>query len=292
MELRDFGLTGIKVSALGFGGGHIGSPEADEKEVIKLLNSAADLGITLFDTARGYGLSEERIGKAFKKRRKEIVLSTKVGYGIPGETDWTYSCIKAGVDNALKLLQTEYIDIVYLHSCPVETLKHGEVIAALEEAKQAGKIRVMGYSGENEALMYSVETGRFGALQASVNICDQRIIDNILPFAKQKGMGVIAKRPLANFAWQYAERPFGSYAEDYWLRLQKMNLNINIDMHEAAMRFPAYIWGVDTCITGSSNLAHLKKNIEILEKGKLPDDVIEHIRAAFRNNDDNWVGLI
>ncbi|HEX2982772.1 MAG TPA: aldo/keto reductase, partial [Ignavibacteriales bacterium] len=164
------------------------------------------------------------------------------------------------------------------------------VIGALEEAKQAGKARVIGYSGENEALHYAVESGRFGAMQASINICDQRTIDNILPLAKQNGMGVIAKRPLANFAWSYKEQPYGKYAEDYWLRLMKMILHI--DMHEAALRFPAYIWGVDSCITGTANLDHLKKNVAMISKGKLPDEIIEHVRNSFRNNDDNWIGLV
>lgn len=292
MELRDFGLTGIKTSILGFGAGHIGSPETEEHEVSHLLNEAVDLGINFIDTARGYGLSEERIGKALSSRRKEIVLSTKVGYGIPGEKDWTYSCVKAGVDHALRLLKTDYIDIIFLHSCPLETLRHGEVIDALEEAKQAGKARVIGYSGENEALHYAVESGRFGAMQTSINICDQRTIDNILPLAKQSGMGVIAKRPLANFAWSYKEQPYGKYAADYWLRLMKMNLHLGMDMHEAALRFPAYIWGVDSCIIGTANIAHLKKNVDMISKGKLPDEIIEHIRTSFRNRDDNWIGLV
>lgn len=292
MEIRDFGLTGLKTSVLGFGAGHIGSPEMEEREVTRLLNQAVDLGINLIDTARGYNLSEERIGKALSSRRKEIILSTKTGYGISGETDWTYGCVQAGIDNALRLLKTDYIDIVFLHSCPIETLRQGEVIDALDEAKRAGKIRVMGYSGENEALRYAVETGRFGALQASINICDQKIIDDTLPLAKQKGMGVIAKRPLANFAWQYQDRPIGKYAEDYWLRLKKMNLNLSMNIHDPALRFPAYIWGVDSCIIGTANINHLKKNVEMIGKGKLPDKVIEHIRNSFKNNDDNWIGLV
>lgn len=292
MELRDFGLTGIKTSVLGFGGVQIGSSELEEGEAARLLNQAVDLGINLIDTARSYGLSEERIGKALSSRRKEIVLSTKVGYSIPGEKDWTHGCVKAGIVRALKLLQTDFIDIVFLHSCPTEILKQGEVIDALEEAKEEGKVRVIGYSGENEALAYAIETGRFGALQASVNICDQRIIDDMLPAAKQKGAGFIAKRPLANFAWQYKEQPKGNYAEDYWLRLKKMNLHIDIDMHEAALRFPAYIWGVDTCITGTANINHLKKNADIISKGRLPDDVIKNIRESFNRNDNGWIGLI
>src|SRR5262244_1850636 len=100
IELRRFGNTGLTVSALGYGAGQIGDLRIDEKDVERILNSVLDCGITLIDTARGYGASEERIGKHISHRRHEFVLSTKVGYGIPGYSDWTYDCIKAGVDEA------------------------------------------------------------------------------------------------------------------------------------------------------------------------------------------------
>src|SRR5664279_3370914 len=98
MDKRQFGNTGLEVSAIGFGAGHIGDYNSDEKSIDKLLNTAVDLGVTLFDTARGYGASEERIGKFLSHRRSDIVLSTKVGYSIPGFKDWTYECIVEGVN--------------------------------------------------------------------------------------------------------------------------------------------------------------------------------------------------
>jgi len=139
---RRFGSTGLVVSALGFGAGHIGDPALDEGEVGRLLNFALDAGITLFDTARGYGASEERIGRHLAHRRGEFVLSTKIGYGIPGFADWTGPGVTAGIDAALLQLRTDFIDIMHLHSCPLEVLRQEELLSALGRAVTAGKVRV------------------------------------------------------------------------------------------------------------------------------------------------------
>src|SRR5262249_50307702 len=130
---------------------------------------------------RGAHRSEERIGRFLSGRRDGVVIATKGGYGIPGVPDWTGACITAGVDAALALLRTDRIDVFLLHSCPLATLVQGDVIEALEAAVCAGKVRVMGYSGEGETLAWAVRSGRFGAIETSVNICDQRVIDEMLP---------------------------------------------------------------------------------------------------------------
>jgi len=110
------------VSRLGLGTGSLGDPAQSDAEVDRLLGTALDLGITLFDTARSYGLSEERLGRFLRGRRDGVVLSTKVGYGVDGVPDWTPECIRKGIDRALGLLQTGVIDLVHLHSCPQGTL--------------------------------------------------------------------------------------------------------------------------------------------------------------------------
>jgi len=300
LPLREFGSSGLKVTALGFGAGHIGSSPAiagySEKEAEYLLNYILDSGINLIDTARGYDLSEERIGKYLYRRRSEFILSTKIGYGIPGHNDWTYDIIIAGVDEALRILRTDYIDIVHLHSCPLETLKRGEVIEALLKTMEAGKVKVAAYSGENENLEYAISTGKFGSIQTSVNITDQRGIDWSLPKAKEKRMGVIAKRPIANAPWRFFERPVGNYCEEYWLRWKKMSgssrMDLDIDWHELFIRFAAFAEGVDACIVGTSKPEHLKLNVDFVKKGKLPDEIYKKIRQTFKANDDNWIGLL
>src|SRR5947199_5465691 len=177
MELRPFGTTGLTVPVLGFGAGHVGDPALDETEVGRLLNGALDLGVTLIDTARSYGLSEERIGRHLAGRRDEFVLSTKVGYGIPGHDDCTGPVIAAGADAALGRLRTDRIDIVHLHSCPLAVLERCEVTAALQAAVAAGKARVGAFSGDNEPLDWAVASGAFGSIETSVNLVDQRALE-------------------------------------------------------------------------------------------------------------------
>ena len=92
MTPRPLGQTGLGVSPIGFGAMHFDGID-DEVEVSRLLNGALDMGVTLIDTARGYGRSEARIGRHIAHRRRAYVLSTKFGYGVDGIPDWTYACI-------------------------------------------------------------------------------------------------------------------------------------------------------------------------------------------------------
>ena len=292
MIYRNFGNTGLKVSSLGFGAGEIGDYNFSEKDSEKLLNSVLDLGINLIDTARGYYASEERIGKYISHRRNEFILSTKVGYDIEGFNNWTYDIIVAGVENALKLMRTDYIDIVHLHSCDLEVLKNGEVIKALHKTVEQGKVKVAAYSGENEELKFAVESGLFGSLQTSVNICDQIDLDGTLDLAKQKGLGVIAKRPIANAPWRFSERPVGEYAEEYWHRWKTMNLPEQENWLDTFLRFSVFADGVDTAIVGTKNIEHLKSNLRIIEQDPLDSDLIQLIKDKFKSHNQNWRGEV
>lgn len=291
--MTPYGSTGLTVSLLGFGAGHIGGPGLTEGECSAFLHGMLDAGITLVDTARGYGLSEERIGRHLAGRRGEFVLSTKVGYGVEGVDDWTYTCVRAGIDRALKVLCTDHLDIVHLHSCPKEVLAEGGVIDALEEAKAAGKVRAMAYSGENEALAFALEIGRFDGVQCSLNLCDQQVLDRDLPLVRNQGLGLIAKRPLANAPWLWATRPTGEYCEEYWARLRAMDLDpCGLDWPELALRFAAFQDGVSSCIVGTTRLTHLEANVRILEEGPLPPGQVAGIRAAFAAHGFAWDGQI
>ena len=292
MNLRDFGTTGLRVSTLGLGAGQIGDEKLSEAQAARVLHEALALGITFIDTAKGYGLSEERIGRHLSHRRNDFVLSTKVGYGVPDAPDWTSDCVVRGVHMALQTMNTDYIDVVHLHSCPKATLQQGDVVAALEQVKQEGKVRAIAYSGEEEDLHYALSTNRFDSFMMSINLFDQRFIDHGLWNAKTKGAGIIAKRPIANAPWRFTDRPTGQYCEEYWLRWKHMALESDIPWQELALRFVAYTYGVDTCIVGTTNPMHLRQNASIIEKGKLPDDLVDHIRETFRKHDHGWVGQL
>jgi aryl-alcohol dehydrogenase-like predicted oxidoreductase len=279
------------VSALGLGAAQIGDPNLEEAKAASLLNTAIDAGITLIDTARSYGLSEERIGRHLTSQRDDIVISTKLGYGIDGYEDWTGPCITAGIERSLRMLRTDRIDIAHLHSCPRATLERGDVIDALERGRSDGKVRAIAYSGDNDDLAYAVSTGRFDGFMASLNICDQRVIDEVL--SDIAAQGFIAKRPVANHPWRFNERPVGDYCEEYWLRWRAMNLSSRgHDWGEIAIRFAVSPPQVSSAIIGTGSIVHLKQNISWSEAGGLDADWFEELRAAFRQHNRGWLGQI
>jgi aryl-alcohol dehydrogenase-like predicted oxidoreductase len=277
---RPFGDGGLTVSALGLGGGQIGEADVDDATAARVLHAALDAGIRLIDTARGYGSSEERIGRHLASRRDDYVLVTKVGYDVEGVADWTAEAVTGGIERALRTLRTDVLDVALLHSCSLEVLRHGDVIAALLAARDAGKIRVAGYSGENQELAWAVDSGHFGAVETSVNLVDQWSLDHVLPRAA--GLGVIAKRPLANAPWRFAERPAGHYAETYWERLRVLGIEpADGDWAGTAARFAAYAPGVTAAIAGTASPPHLLDAVAAVERGPLPDEEAARWRAAF-----------
>lgn len=293
MQTRPFGSTGLTVPALGLGAGPLGEARLSELESERLVHAALDLGVTLFDTARSYGASEERLGRALKGRRSQAILSTKVGYGVPGVPDWSAEAVTRGVDEALVKLQTDHLDIVHLHSCPTEVLSRGDVPRALGAAVAAGKVRAAAYSGENEALDAAVESGAFGSIELSLSPWDQGSIDRILWRAKGRGLGAIAKRPLANAFWTHAARPDRPDFAEYWDRGQALSLpDFGLSREALALRFTIFTWGIDCAIAGTSSPEHLRALAEIASQGPLPADVVASVRASFRAHGRGWGGVI
>jgi aryl-alcohol dehydrogenase-like predicted oxidoreductase len=289
VERRPFGASGLTVTPVGLGGGQIGEAWISEAQAARVLAAALDLGVGLIDTARGYGSSEERIGRFVAARRSDVVLVTKVGYDVEGAEDWTAAAVTGGVDRALRTLRTDVLDVALLHSCSLEVLRRGDAIDALLGARDAGKIRVAGYSGENEALAWAVDCGRFGAVETSVSIADQWSSVNVLPAAAAAGLGVIAKRPLANAPWRFPERPVGSYSETYWERLRAMGREpADGDWAATAARFAAYAPGVSAAIVGTASAEHLRAAVAAVERGALDGSEVAAWRDAWQRF--SWPG--
>lgn len=291
---RPFGKTGLTVPALGFGAGVAGDPSLSEREAERLLHSVLDLGIGLIDTARSYGLSEERIGRYLARRRGEFVLSTKIGYGVPGHEDWTAGCVSAGVDLALANLRTDVLDVVHLHSCPRSTLERGGVVEAIVGAVKAGKGRVAAYSGDNDALDYAIASGVFGSVQTSLNVVDQAALDTALPRARERGLGVIAKRALANAVWRRGPLPDEDPAiATYRGRWNALAFDFgDLPAEEVALRFAASLPGVHTVLVGSGKVEHLRENVTAISRGPLPDGLERAIRLRFLECGAGWRGVI
>lgn len=306
MEQRTMGRTGMKVSVLGFGGAEIGFENASDADVERLLSSALDEGLNIIDTAECYSDSEEKIGRAVKHRRADFHLFTKVGHaaGLDGE-DWNPDMMRRSIERSLTRLQTDCVDLIQLHTCSEEQLRQGDVIAVLQAARDQGQTRFIGYSGDNEAAKYAVESGAFDTLQTSVNICDQRVLELYLPQALEAGMGVIAKRPIANAVWRYAD-PLeeGNYHREYQRRLAEMDFGwaranqgggADISPDRTSPASMALRWtlktGVHTMIVGTKNPERWHKNALILDERPLPDGDFQAIRERFAEcSQGQWQG--
>ena len=175
------------------------------------------------DTAACYGNSEELVCRAIGDRRDEFVLSTKAGHvaGDYAGQSWIAKTVRDSIERSLRRMRTDHLDIVHLHSCSVEILERGDVIRALQDAKREGKTNHIGYSGDNKAAVWAVESGLFDTLQTSFNLVDQIARTRLFAGAEYQGMGIIAKRPIANAAWGAASSPSG-YAAEYYRRAQIM----------------------------------------------------------------------
>ncbi len=298
MEKRRLGRTGIEVSVLGYGASELGQNRIALKSVGSILESALDAGLNLIDTAACYGNSEELIGRAVGHRRKDFYLLTKCGHGsgLP-YADWTPALVEASIDRSLKRLRTDYLDVVQLHSCSEGLLRQGELISALQRGRDKGKLRYLGYSGDGDAALYAVQCGAFDTLQISVSIADQEAIELVLPLARARDVGVIAKRPIANAAWLGESWwSLGSYSRPYRMRLRKLNydfLRSEPDKAvETALRFTLSVPGVLTAIVGTTKPGRWEHNAALLAAGPLSDSSFEAIRAQWRSvSESDWVGL-
>jgi aryl-alcohol dehydrogenase-like predicted oxidoreductase len=298
MEKRRLEKTDMDVSVLGFGAAEIGYENVSQQAATEILNSALDAGLNVIDTAECYRNSEELIGHALSKRRDEFFLFTKCGHphGAESAPNWSKDSILESVTRSLQRLQTDRVDIVHLHSCSESELRKGEVIEALQTARERGHTRYIGYSGDGRAAHYAAECGAFDTLQMSINIADQEAIDLTMPIAREKKMGVIAKRPIANAAWKTGHKPIDSYQHEYWERLRKLNYDFlqHSDLEQTiaiALRFTLSVPGVHTAIVGTTKPERLKQNAKLIAAGPLSEEEFQAIRHRWEEVAPRiWVG--
>ncbi len=285
-------------SILGFGGSEIGYQQVGARTVARLLGTALDAGLNVIDTAECYEDSEALIGRALGARRRACYLFTKCGHSRGGgRGEWRPAALLASIERSLRRLETDYLDLIQLHSCSLAELRRGDAIAALEQARTRGWARYIGYSGDGEAARYAVECGRFDTLQTSVSLADQEAIELTLPRARARRMGVIAKRPLANVAWRHARKPAEPYYQDYWTRLRALDYPFLRGAPDAAvataLRFTLSVPGVHTAIVGTTKPERWQQNATLLGAGALPAREFERIRARWREvAEPSWAGQV
>jgi aryl-alcohol dehydrogenase-like predicted oxidoreductase len=249
MESRPLGKTGLQVSPLGFGTFKIGRNQKikypqpydlpDEATVERLLNGILDLGITHIDAAPAYGLAEERVGNCLSQRRKEFVLSTKVGERFEnGESRYEFgrAAVEQSVEHSLSKLQTDVLDVVLIHTPAddVRVLTETPVVETLQQLKAAGKIRAIGLSGK------TVEAARMALDWADVLMVEYHIDDtshaDVIAEAARRGVGIMVKKALASGHLPPSQ----------------------------ALPFAANTPGVGSIVVGGLSLEHMAENVRII----------------------------
>jgi aryl-alcohol dehydrogenase-like predicted oxidoreductase len=227
MRYVKFGRTGLDVSAICFGtwqaGGDWGAPQ--EEDLKAAIRRALDLGINFFDTAQayGFGASERLLGEALepeiKNRRDEVILATKGGLRMEGDTllrDSSPGWLRKGVEDSLRFLGTDYIDIYQVH-WPDPDTPFEETAGALEDLVKEGKIRYVGVSNYDAKQMAEFEkTRKIDSLQPPYHLFRRDIEKEILPYCAEHGIGVLVYGPLAHGLLSGNMTPDQHFAEGDW----------------------------------------------------------------------------
>src|ERR1700757_1604082 len=234
MNYRSFGSTGLQVSEIGLGCSNIGGSVLykDERESLRVLHRAFEFGINFYDTSDSYkyGNSERLIGQAFKNRRSRVIIASKVGH-LPSSVDrigkilipvlqpvrkviqpfkstikkvskqrqdFSSTHIKEAIEQSLRRLQMDYLDLYQLHSPPTWVIEQGDVFETLDELKRQVKIYFYGVSAEtiSDALL-CLKYSNVSSLQVVLNLLEQEAVKELLPLAEKKGIAIIARVPLA-----------------------------------------------------------------------------------------------
>jgi aryl-alcohol dehydrogenase-like predicted oxidoreductase len=209
VRTRPLGTTGIEVSEIGFGAWGIGGNAAgtlgygatNDEQSLAALAEARRLGCTFFDTSNlyGWGRSETLLGRAFASCRSEIVIATKAGYvSADGDHDFSSDGIRRSLDNSLRRLQTDYVDLLQLHNPPPDAVDE-HLITVLDAMRREGTIRALGMAARtpDEALILA-QRFRPASLQVNFNLADLRALRNgLFDTCREQSIAIIARTPLA-----------------------------------------------------------------------------------------------
>lgn len=205
MNARTFGKTGIRVSEMGLGCWQLGGSDwgnLEDKTALDILSAAVDAGVYFFDTADVYGngRSETLIGHFLKERRPKVFVATKLGRTASLYPDkYTEAGVRAATEASLKRLGVSALDLTQLHCIPIAEMRRGDVFEWLRRLQSEGKIRHFGASVESmEEALLCLEQPGLASLQIIFNIFRQKPIAALFPRAKDKGVAIIVRLPLAS----------------------------------------------------------------------------------------------
>jgi len=294
LKKRPLGSTSLEVSEIGFGALEIGrdwAPDVNadpthlsEKEAGAVLNALLDAGINFIDTAPAYYLSEEFIGATISHRRDEFILATKVGeHWEPTKNFYDYSAeaTERFIDQSLRRLKTDVIDLLQIHSAPLEVIESGETLEAMLKAKEAGKVKHVGMTGNVEQCAKAIEAGGYETIQVPFSILHPEAADDVFPQAKAQGIGVIIMRGLAGgkLTKKFEKLEDEALREGIRGFLSQGGLEYEPeDLAKLATQFVLAEDAVSSVIFGSRKVSHIESNIAAAS-GAMPRDLYDALRS-------------
>lgn len=292
MNKKVLGRTGMEIGVLSLGGMSVKG--MSQKDADRLFNAALDNGINYIDTAPEYSMSEESIGNAISGRRSEFFLATKCGDYLPGDGPnklspnilYSKEVFVSNIERSLRLLKTDYIDLMQMHGMMPEYLPGGEtdeLIYLLQSLKQQGKIRNIGCSFRNGRAGEDLYPSGYGYMCMKAFI-DWTVIDTIqivygaltrrneiaIQKGAEKGFGMIARGVLKKYSENYDVLFEQSMLRD----LFEENEEKNSFLLRYALSHPS----LTSVVVGTGNAKHLLDNIRTAEKGPLSQNVYDEAK--------------
>jgi aryl-alcohol dehydrogenase-like predicted oxidoreductase len=293
LPTRTLGRTGLQVTQLGYGAmelrGAPRGPAVDDSQAERLLRAVLDGGINYIDTSIDYGLSEERIGASLSSRRSEFYLASKCGCAVnpaPGERAdhvFTRENVMAGVEQSLRRLRTDYLDVVQFHASPSPAMLEQEGgLEALQTLQRQGKVRYLGISGTLPNLPDQIAMGVFDVFQIPYSALqpehEQLISDAAAAGGGTVIRGGVVKGALAPDKSGTAVRGLSVDPRDAWDRAHLDDLLDGASRNEFILRYTLSHPDMHTTIVGTASLEHLAANLAAARKGPLAPEVYAEAR--------------
>jgi aryl-alcohol dehydrogenase-like predicted oxidoreductase len=298
IETRPLGRTGEEVAILGYGAmelrGAPRGPAIEDDAAGEILNAVLDGGINLIDTSIDYGRSEELIGRYIAHRRDEYFLASKCGCILgdpppgaqpPFQHDFSADNVRAGLEQSLRRLKTDRLDLVQVHMSPSRAqMEAGGTVEALLSLRDEGKIRFIGMSGTLPNLPDHIAMGVFDVFQIPYSAV-QREHENLITTAVEAGAGTLIRGGAARGApaedKNWKQGPIGQSEGEGQRRWETSGVEELLDgmgRLEFVLRFTLSHPGLSSTIVGTSSLHHLRANLAFAEKGPLPADFYEEAK--------------
>ena len=312
MRYRSLGKTGLKVSEIGYGAWGIGKTfwvGAEDDESLRSLRAAHEAGVKFYDTALAYGdgHSERLIGQCFGQS-SEVIIASKVPPkdrvwpvkpGAPLRNAFPREYVLGCLDQTLRNLGRESVDIYQFHTWNDEWASEEEWQETVREMKTSGKAKLVGISIQNHQptnVLKALDTGLVDCVQVIYNIFDQSPEDELLGYCENNGMGVIARVPFDEGSLTgkitpdttFPEGDFrnvyfsGSRKQEAWERALAIALDLGVSIDELpgiALRFCLSHPAVSTVIPGMRNVKHVAANTAASDAGPLPPEVLDKLRS-------------